>query len=315
MKILVAGLGALGTVYSCLLSLAGHQVTGLSKPASVEKLAGDGLKVSGIWGEHAAKPARVVSDVSELSGEKFAMIIVTVKSFVTEKLARQLAPLVGADTYVFLLQNGYGNFEAAAQVIPEDKIVLGRVIFGAETLAVGESKVTVIADDVMIGSPHHLIAPDVLAEFAEVFHQARIPTQATPEIMKYVWGKIIYNSALNSLGAIFEVNYGQLAEMPETRDLMNKIVAEIFALLKVKAVTTFWPDAQAYLANFYENLLPPTAAHHSSMLQDIRSGRPTEIAALNGAVVKLARQEGLSTPVNEVVTAMVRAKENFNRKL
>jgi len=311
MKILVIGLGALGTVYSCLLSLAGHKVTGLSRPTSIEKIKKDGVRVTGIWGEHSTKLFNVVSDVSEVSNEKFDMIIVTVKSYVTEEVARQLGPLVLDNTYVFLLQNGYGNFEAAAKSISEDKIILGRVIFGAETLTYGESKVTVIADDVIIGSPKNLINPEFMEEFAVVFRNALIPTKASLEIMNYIWGKIIYNSALNSLGAIFEVSYGKLAEEPVTRELMNQMVGEIFDLLRLKNIPTFWPDAQSYLSNFYDHLVPHTSAHHSSMLQDIRSGRHTEIDALNGAVVELAHQSGSPVPVNEVVVAMVKAKENF----
>lgn len=312
MKTLVIGLGALGTVYSGLLSLAGHEVTGLSRPASRDKIKAKGVKVTGIWGEHITRLSNVVSDVSELTNEKFDMIIVTVKSFATEDIAQQIAPLVGDSTYVFLMQNGYGNFEVAAKSIPEDKLVLGRVIFGAETIVTGESKVTVIADDVMIGSPGNLINPEVLEEFARIFREALIPTQVSLEIMKYIWGKIIYNSALNSLGAIFEVSYGKLAEEPETRELMNLMIQEIFALLRVRNIPTFWPDAQSYLTNFYAHSVPPTSAHHSSMLQDIRSGRYTEIDALNGAVVELAHQSGSPVPVNEVIVAMVKAKESFN---
>lgn len=311
MKALVIGMGALGTVYSCLLSIAGHEVTGLSRLASIDKLKTFGVKVTGIWGEHAAKLFNVVSDLAGLTHEKFDMIIVTVKSFVTEEIAQQIAPLVEDNTYVFLLQNGYGNFEVAAKYLPEDKIVLGRVIFGAETLAPGESKVTVIADNVIIGSPKNLINPEFLKEFAGIFSNALIPTQASLEIMKYIWGKIVYNSALNSLGAIFEVSYGKLADESVTRVLMNKIIQEIFDLLRVRNIPTFWPDAQSYLLNFYEHLVPSTSAHHSSMLQDIRRGRHTEIDALNGAVVELAHQSGLAVPVNEVIVAMVKAKENF----
>ena len=312
MKILVIGLGALGTVYSCLLSLAGHEVTGLSRPASIDKIKSNGVRVTGIWGEHTTKLFNVVSDVSELSHQKFDMMIITVKSFVTKEIAQQIAPLVGKNTYVFLLQNGYGNFEAAAKSIPEDKIVIGRVIFGAETMAPGESKVTVIADDVIIGSPKNLINRVLLEEFARIFREALIPTKASLEIMNYIWGKIIYNSALNSLGAIFEVSYGKLAEEPVTRDLMNKIIGEIFDLLQARNIPMFWPDAQTYLTNFYNRLIPPTFAHHASMLQDIQSGRRTEIEALNGAVVKLAHESGVAVPVNEIIVAMVKAKESFS---
>jgi 2-dehydropantoate 2-reductase len=312
LRVLVIGLGALGTVYSCLLTLAGHEVTGLARPAALNWIETNGLKVTGIWGEHTAKLNRVVSNVSEVDSEQFDMIIVTVKSFSTEEIAQQIAPLVGAQTYVFLLQNGYGNFEAASKFISEDKIILGRVIFGAEMSAYGESIVTVIADDVILGSPKNLISNELLDEYAAIFRKAGIPTKASNEIMKSIWGKIIYNSALNSLGAIFEVSYGQLAEEQVTRNLINTIIKEIFNLFEARNIVTFWPDSKSYLENFYNNLIPSTSAHHASMLQDIQSGRRTEIESLNGAVVKLAQESGVQVPVNEVVVAMVKAKEHFN---
>ncbi|WP_407312706.1 ketopantoate reductase family protein [Desulfosporosinus sp. SB140] len=312
MKVLVVGLGALGTVYSCFMSLAGHEVTGLGRPAALDKIRTSGVKVSGIWGEHAAKLDRVVTDVCELDREQFDMIIVTVKSFSTEEIAEKISQLVGETTHIFLLQNGYGNFEAAAKYISEERIVLGRVIFGAEMSVPGESIVTVIADDVVIGSPKNLIASELLEEFAGIFRKAGIPTKASNEIMKYIWGKIIYNSALNSFGAVFEVNYGQLAEEPVTRDLMNTLIQEIFNVFAARGIMTFWPDAQSYLKNLYTNLIPPTSAHHASMLQDIQSGRRTEIESLNGAVVKLAHESSVPVPLNEIIVAMVKAKEHFN---
>ncbi len=74
---------------------------------------------------------------------------------------------------------------------------------------------------------------------------------------------------------------------------------------------TFWTDADSYLEEFYSKTVPLTANHHASMLQDIRKGRKTEIDALNGAVVRLGKQYGVPTPVNEAVTLLVKAKEQM----
>jgi len=126
-----------------------------------------------------------------------------------------------------------------------------------------------------------------------------------------VWGKIIYNLALNPLGAILEVSYGKLAEIEHSRILMNNIIRETFAVLQVMNQQTLWPDAEVFMQDFYNRLVPTTAAHHASMLQDIRRGRKTEIDALSGAIVELGRKYGVATPVNEVVAALVRAKETL----
>lgn len=314
MNVLVVGLGALGTVYSCLLKNQGHRVTAVVKAGVEETLKNQGVVVSGIWGEHQAQLDQVVSNYNDLGEQTFDLILVTVKSFDTYQVVAQLEKYITPQTYVVLLQNGYGNFEAAARSVPTQNILLGRVIFGAETVGVGVSKVTVIADDVVIGSPQNLVDFAVLEELAQVFGRVGIPTRASRDVMKFVWGKIIYNSALNPLGAIFEVNYGKLVENEYTRGMIDQIIEEIFLLLKGLGQETLWSDAEAYKKDFYGKMIPTTAAHHASMLQDIRRGRKTEIDALNGAVVELGRQHSLVLPVNEFITRLVKAKEKFNLK-
>lgn len=313
MNILVVGLGALGTVYSCLLKSKGHRVIGLVHEPKVRLLKEQGLTVTGIWGDHNVKLDEVVADTALIENQELDLILVTVKSFDTENIAQQISNLVSPATYVVLLQNGYGNFQNAAKYIPQEQIILGRVIFGAETLDLGVSKVTAIADDVIIGSPKNLIDSQLLESFARTFSEAGIPTKASDKVMKYLWGKIIYNSALNPLGAIFEVNYGKLVENDYTKSLIESIISEIFDLISILGQETFWPDANAYLNDFYNKLLPTTAAHHASMFQDIRQGRKTEIDTLNGALVRLGREHNLQMPVNEFITIMVKAKEQLTK--
>lgn len=309
MKIMVMGIGALGTVYSCLLKEQGHYVVGLDREEIANIIKANGVKVSGIWGDHHSYLDQVVTSAEQLETRDLDLIIVTVKSFDTAAVAAGLKHLLGDHTYLLLAQNGYGNYEAAAQYIPKDRLILGRVIFGSETVSPGVARVTVIADDVRIGSPEQLIPLSVLEEMADVFSQAGIPTQAAPEIMKFVWGKIIYNSALNPLGAILEVNYGRLAEDQHSHALMDHIIMEIFEVLKALKQETFWPDAQAYMKDFYSQMVPSTAGHHASMLQDIQRGRRTEIDALNGAIIELGKSLQVSTPVNETITRLIKFKE------
>jgi 2-dehydropantoate 2-reductase len=111
-------------------------------------------------------------------------------------------------------------------------------------------------------------------------------------------------------GAILEVNNGKLAENEYSRLLVNQIIQEAFALMQAMGQKTNWPDADAYLQFFYGKLLPGSAAHHASMLQDISKGKKTEIDSLNGAVALLGIRYGVDTPVNYVISNMVKAKES-----
>ncbi|MGE5390935.1 MAG: ketopantoate reductase family protein, partial [Deltaproteobacteria bacterium] len=104
---------------------------------------------------------------------------------------------------------------------------------------------------------------------------------------------------------------GRLAEMEHTRQLMDSIIEEIFALLSAMGQEVLWKDAAEYKAAFYGQMIPTTAGHHASMLQDIQRGRRTEIDALNGAVIELGRQFKVDTPVNAVITALLKSKETM----
>ncbi|MCX5779393.1 MAG: ketopantoate reductase family protein [Firmicutes bacterium] len=312
MKIFIFGLGALGTVYSCLLKEQGHNVSGLDRETVASAVRERGVRVEGIWGEHRAQLDAVFTGVEQISGHDYDLLILTVKSYETALVAEQIAQFISPQTFILLAQNGYGNFEAAAKFIPPERLILGRVIFGAETTDLGASKVTVIADDVIIGSPANLIDPQVLETFSQAFNAAGIPTRTSSEVMKFVWAKIIYNSALNPLGAILEVPYGKLAENQHTRELMDSVITEIFEVLAAHGQETPWADADAYRQAFYGQMIPPTALHHASMLQDIQRGRQTEIEALNGAVVRLGRDYAVPTPVNRVITTMLKAKEEMS---
>ncbi|MDD3269732.1 MAG: ketopantoate reductase family protein [Syntrophomonadaceae bacterium] len=314
MKVLVFGLGALGTVYSCLLKKAGYEVTGIDREMVAAEIKNKGVRINGIWGEHEACLDKVCSQVKEIEQNDFDLIILSVKAYETAEVALQLQKVISPRTYLILAQNGYGNFEAAARFIPQEQIILARVIFGAETLSAGSSKVTVIADDVILGNPLRTINIDFLTNLADIFTQAGIPTRASDDVMKYVWGKITYNSALNPLGAILEVNYGKLAQMDSSRSLMNSIIEEIFAVLAAINQESIWPDAASYMEAFYQQMVPSTAGHHASMLQDIQRGRKTEIDALNGSVVELGKQYGIPTPVNAVISSLLKAKETMFAK-
>ncbi len=302
MRVLVVGVGAIGSVYLAFLTRAGHVAAGLVKKGRrVEK-----IRVEGIWGDFET-PVRTVEDLLELDFEP-ELVILSVKSYDTERALEILEGLNWEGAYLMVAQNGYGNYEKAVSVLGEGKVILARVIFGSEVLEPGHIRITVCADDVVIGDPSGRIKESLLQDLASTFTEAGIPTRFEREVYKYLWDKIIYNSALNPLGALLETNYGSLAENPYTRELMDRIIEEIFDVLKAAKIETFWKSAEDYRKVFYERLIPPTAAHYPSMLRDVKKGR-TEIDSLNGAICDLGRKFGVPTPTNEFITKMVKAKE------
>jgi 2-dehydropantoate 2-reductase len=209
------------------------------------------------------------------------------------------------------LQNGLGNLEKIVELLGKDKAIGGRVIFGAEIIEPGRVKVTVYADKVVLGGVKDGIDLEKVEEIAETFSLSGIPSQTTREIEKYIWGKVLYNGALNALGSILEVNYGELLKHEETKTLMSEIVAEIFKVIKKENIQLFWSEAEEYLTLLFNELIPATHDHFPSMLQDIKNKRKTEIASINGTVVRKGEELGLSLPINKIVTNLVKVKERI----
>jgi 2-dehydropantoate 2-reductase len=120
---------------------------------------------------------------------------------------------------------------------------------------------------------------------------------------------MLYNCALNPLGAILAVSYGSLAENQWSRDLMNHIAEEVFAVMTAAGFGTHWRSAGDFLRVFYDKLVPDTAGHKSSTLQDIAAGKKTEIDELTGEVLVLAEKYRIDVPCNRIIYAIIKFVE------
>jgi 2-dehydropantoate 2-reductase len=309
---LIFGTGALGSVFGSLLQESGCIVTYLGRGKHFKAVREKGLKITGIWGEHSI-PASEIKGFSDptMIGERFAVILLCVKSMHTDEVASQAERLLKEDGIVVSIQNGLNNWETIAKHVGENRTVGARVIFGAEIPEPGVAKVTVIADKVLLGEPFGPVNRSLLEVLSSDLNRAGIQTGvvSSEDIRSALWGKVLYNSALNPLSAILEVQYGMLGKSQETREIMRNVLEEIFLVMNKKGVRVPFEDSDDYYRFFMEKQLPPTADHHSSMLQDISGGRQTEIDALNGAVSQYARELGIETPYNDFLAALIRFKQ------
>jgi 2-dehydropantoate 2-reductase len=307
--ILVAGAGALGSVIGGLLGRAGAEVTLLGRAAHLDAIARRGLEIDGLFGTHRVSGLTCASDAHRLAGP-YTVVLLTVKAYDTEAMATAIAPHLAANGLLVSLQNGLGNLESCAAAVGRKRVLGGRVIFGAELRAPGQVRVTVYAAPVLIGSPDASDSDGRAAAegFAARLARAGVPAVPSDDIVAELWAKVLYNAALNPLGALLGLTYGELTTDPDARALMNAAIDEAFAVARAAGVRLPWPDAAAYREHFYGQLIPPTAGHRSSMLQDIERGRPTEIEAISGQIVARGLALGVPAPTNDLLARLVRAR-------
>ena len=302
MRVLIYGGGAVGLgLASCLLK-SKAQIDIIARKDTVRPLLKKGLFRTGIFGDYHAGPSKFGSYTSldELPELQYDYILVCTKSFDSLEAAKDLCghkAVFTRKTKVVLSQNGWGNAEAFITFFEKEVIYTARVITGFQRNKPNEVIITVHADAIHIGSLFECDLSEV-EELSAAINNGGIPCVTTVEIGKDIWAKMLYNCALNPLGAILDVPYGKLAEQESSRIIMNGIVEEVFTVMMKAGYRTHWQSAGDFLDVFYNKLVPDTAEHKSSTLQDIAAGKPTEIDALNGAVIKLAEQHDIPVPYN-----------------
>ncbi|MDY6835097.1 MAG: 2-dehydropantoate 2-reductase [Chloroflexota bacterium] len=310
MRFLVLGAGAIGSVFGGFLALNGHQVTIVGRKPHIDVIRGEGLHISGIWGDHQIQIPNAVEDLHNLSELEFDIIFISVKSYDTPAAVRDILPIIRPNTIVVSLQNGIGNIETIAQQIGWERTAGARVIFGSTHLAPGEIRVTVYAEEVMIGTRYSAIEDKRIIHLAQVLSDSGIPTLHTHQIDQFLWSKLLYNCALNPLATILHCHYGLLGESDHTKSIIGAVVSEIFNVAQSNGMSLFWDKAEDYIHMLFEKLLPATYEHQPSMLQDIIKGKRSEIDAMNGAVCRMGEQLGVHTPVNLTLTQLIKTIEH-----
>ncbi len=316
--ILIAGAGAIGSIVGGMLHLAGHDVTLLGRRAHMDAIARDGLRITGLLGERTVHGLQVADDSSRL-GRRFGVILCAAKSYDTESIADALAGRLLDDGVIVSMQNGLGNIEGLSDRFGARRVLGARVIFGAEIPAPGHSHNTVFAQPLAIGPApalhreHTAMLQNRARSLAATIDSAGIPTVAADDIMPVIWTKLLYNVALNPLGALLRLHYGALAGDADLRPILDGAIDEAFTVARALEVALPFANADAYRELFYGKLIPSTFEHRPTMLHDLHVRGRTEIGTLNGKVVELAERFGIEAPTNRMLTRMIRAAERARR--
>lgn len=306
MRILVWGAGAVGLALGALLQQAGHQVWFRARPQAMQALADTPFQLTGLYGEHRLW-LNMATD-PQLPQLEPELILLTVKAHAVEQAAQQLAAL-GWRCPVLHFQNGIGSYQRLRAYIPDTLLYTGMIIIGFQRHSVSEVEISVFGGPICVGQIGQPISPQVEALRA-LLAETGIESQSSGQMEQQLWRKLLYNSALNPLAALLGVHYGALltsACLP----LLQGVVREAFEVAAKAGVELPWSHWQQYVELLCQVQIPATFAHQPSMLADLKAGRPTEIDQLNGAICQLGAQYQVSTPVNQSLVWLIKAREQL----
>ena len=243
--------------------------------------------------EHAR--VKVAADPADCVGAQTALVLV--KSWQSERAANMLADCLAPDGVALTLQNGLGNIETLEARIGRDRAALGVTTAGATLLGPGRVR------DGGAGATHVVPHPR-LAPLVDLLQRAGIAIYPADDIEGLVWGKLAINAGINPLTALLEVPNGELIVRSQARSLMAEAALEVASVAEARGIRLPYANPVEQI----EQVARRTADNDSSMLQDIRRGAPTEIDAINGAVVREGQRLGVSAPVNRILWKLVQTK-------
>ena len=285
--ILICGTGALATFFAARLSAIGLRVTMLgSWPEAIAALNRDGARLG-----ETAYPVRALNDARECQGAQLALVLV--KAWQTERTARQLAECLAQDGIAVSLQNGLGNRETLAASLGLSRVKQAIVTLGATLL--GPGHVRAGGDGIL-----SLEADPALDVLAAHLTESGLRVERSDALQSLIWGKLVINTAINPLTALFQIPNGKLLESPPAHEMMAALAAETVEVAAMQGIKLPFDNPLAAV----EEVARRTASNHSSMFQDVLRGAPTEIDAICGAVARLG---GERAPLNRAMWHLVRA--------
>ncbi|OGO14624.1 MAG: hypothetical protein A2032_04170 [Chloroflexi bacterium RBG_19FT_COMBO_49_13] len=295
MGFLIVGTGALACLFAARITGSGSEVTMLgSWPEGLAALRQYGVRLLDLDGSNSNFAVEVIDESA--SKRRFKQSLVLVKSWQTERVAKQLERYLAADGIALTLQNGLGNDRVLMGMLEPEQVALGITTVGARMLEPGFVQFTG-NDKVMLG------AHPKLSRLAEHLQKAGFHVEMVSDPVSLVWGKLIINAAINPLTALLRVANGELLVRPEARELLAEAAREAASVASKQGISLPYPDPVMMVEQVARN----TAANYSSMLQDVMRGTTTEIEAINGAIVRAGEQFGVPTPVNRMLWHLVKS--------
>ena len=294
-SVLIVGTGAMACLFGARLS-PHTDVTLLGTwPEGVAAARERGIRLE-VDGEEKVARVWATSDPVECAGARMAIVLV--KSWQTARAARQLEGCLAPEGVALTLQNGLGNITRLEEKLGASRAALGVTTTGATLL--GPGHVRTAGEGVT-----HLASHPRLGPVADLLRRAGFAIETAEDVWSLAWGKAVVSAAINPITALLRVPNGELLNPARlgARALAAEAAEEAAGVAAARGIRLSYRDPVAHVMEIARR----TASNRSSMLQDVESGRQTEIDAINGVIVSEAETLGVSVPVNRVLWNLVRS--------
>ena len=303
MKIAIIGVGAMGSVYAALLAEAGHRIWAVDPwQAHVDAINTTGLRLEGASGGRIVAEITATTDVTQI--ETCDLCIIATKACHVGAAACTLAPVIGENTLVLTIQNGLGAGERIAEHMATKNVLLGVADgFGASMKGPGHAHHNAMKL-IRIGEVNGGLTQR-LRILEEQFQAAGLQTKAFDDITQLIWEKFLCNVTFSAPCTVFDKTVGELMADEDLWSIALGAMWEAYGIAQHRNIALSFEDPVAYVTAFGANM--PQA--RPSMLLDHMAKKASELGAINGMVPVMGRADGLATPYNQTLVAVLKARE------
>jgi len=294
MRIAVFGAGGVGGYFGGRLAQAGEDVVFIARGDHLKAMVTHGLRVDSAKGDFVLKPVKATDDPGQAG--IVDVILVGVKAWQVTNAAEAMRPMVGPETFVLPLQNGLEAPTQLAAVLGDQHVLGG--LCGLSTFIVGPGHIRHAGAEPFVRFGELDNRPsDRVKRLQKVFERAGVIAKIPQDIQVALWMKFLFITPWGGVGAVTRTPLGVWRSLPETRQMAESALQEITIVAQARDIA-LPENAMPMTMNIYDSLPPDIT---SSMQRDIAEGRPSELDAQIGAVVRFGKDADVATPLHRLI--------------
>lgn len=299
MKIGVVGVGGVGGYFGGLLAQAGHALTLITRGEHLRAIQRDGLKVASVHGDFTVRPALATDDAARSQPQEY--VLIAVKHFQLAGALPAVRPLVAPSTTVVPLLNGVDAHEALVEAFGPERVVGGLCSIVSSIAAPGVIRQESALRRVVVGELDHS-RTERLERLVQAWRETGAEAVLSDDIHAALWAKMIFIASFGGVSALSRATAGEVLRSDETRLLLIEAMREAEAVARARGIT-LPADVVGATMTLMQGFEPGTT---TSMQRDVAGGRPFELEAFSGTILRLGRQLGVATPVHATIYALLR---------
>ncbi len=294
MRIAVIGAGGVGGYFGGKLAQSGIDTSFVVRGATLEALRERGLRVESISGNFHVAKVKATDDPASIGAVD--AVLMTVKAWQLAGAAQNIAPLLGSETIVVPFENGIEAPEVLSPIVGVQHVTGGLCAIVSFVVTPGHIRHAAIEPMVMFGELDNRRTARI-ERLREAFTRAGVTAEVPPDIHRSMWTKYLFIATLSGFGALTRVPIDVWRAVPGIRDLVTESLREVAALAAARGIE-LGDNPVGKTWQRYDAMTPGST---SSLQRDIMEGKPSELEAQLGAIVRLARAAGVAAPVTEFV--------------